>query len=269
MKIKTKRLLVFGLPLIGFIYLGYQYYKYHELNQFLRSYVDTEEQLLVTNSIDFYVSKYGRFPFKNSEEYNLFIQKLKKETGLKTNFFFEEYPYGIAVDSASLNYTFYSFGPDRNFDDLEYTPFNNDTDLWSFSPKKVDFYSYLFLNKNFDIVLNQRNLGKYDCNKHKSEIFSILLKENFDKSKQLIEGFFDDVKKASTEFKESLNKDEDKIESVGCPIFVYKDNRIVCLCEGGADTNTINQIKDSLINKLSPHYLSNIEIATFYIDLKR
>ena len=221
----------------------------------------------MTSSIDFYVSKYGQFPFNNDDEFQVFLQDLKKETDRDADFYFEQYPYGIIMDTTSMSYIFYSYGPNKSYDDLEYTPFGNKEGQWFFSPSKIDFFSYLFMDDNYDIVLNQRNLGKYDCSKRQSEVFSVLLKENPDDSKELINGFFKELKRKSSELRDSFDSENIKFYSSN-PIFRYQDNTIDVLCDNQIDTNTINEIKNTLIEELNNYYLDRIEIATFYIDLK-
>ena len=165
------------LTVLILFFLGYQYYRYMDLQNYLEDYkssfVEDDIILDITDSHD----EYGEVWPRNKKEMAEILEDIHNEREGKTQFI-EKYGYNIKIDTVDVEddtlkrsyveYQLYSYGPDRSDGKLKNLPFNTGdgeeltNNVANIVFREVPFWKYLFMDKNFDIILVYA-ISEYDC----------------------------------------------------------------------------------------------------------
>ncbi|UGU16124.1 hypothetical protein LS482_20905 [Sinomicrobium kalidii] len=288
-----KAILLFILIVI-FSFLGYQYYQYTALQKFIKNNKNSPEGFNVTERLSSWYNSFGEVWPSNKTELDSMLQEIRKY--YKTDkLYLEKYGYNLQVDTVivdtdtlkytNIAYKLYSYGPDKKDDNLKNTPFN-DTPL-EYAPilgeggipiKDISFMEYLFMDKNFDIVLLY-SIAEYNCNfnkfhyvdgpKRKGETFylggpGIKLKEGVVKGTTYDE-HSEKFNQTLQTIQEALAEQYPDMPTEGL-IFNYNGKRVRCICSFDISNAPITTIEKILTEKLNAT-TDYIDMAAFYMEV--
>lgn len=233
------RKLTITLFVIISLFIGYKYYKYTLLIEYL-NVINNDKQvmeLVISNYFDIYQEYPSKEPLKQAlKEYK------KNRPYLKKN------QYDIDVILTKNEFILYAYGIDNSNNQLEKK-----------LVKPNSFFDFLSTNyKGADLMILKSNNFDFGCNK------SFFKYRIFDKKKKLItnelqNSSFKEYIRSAEKF---LNKkNETDTVSINL-IFRYKEGNVVCLCKSRIRDSKVNYLENELTRYFS---LNKIGYSHFFI----
>lgn len=286
-------------------YLGYQYYEYMQLKGYLQKYqtslMESHIMLDITDSHD----EYGVLWPHNKEEMNEALDALDKYWDGRSINFLKKYGFNIKIDTVYnvnedtskirfLEYKLYSYGPDKKDGNLKNLPFNNGNsgeallgNNGNIIFKNIPFWNYLFMNKDFDIIMVYA-LSEYDCTLkkyHQTKVYlpgektgkmvsarilkpgykSIAQENSTYNRKEELDIYTKKFNQTLQTIRESLVEQYPDTPTEGL-IFNYNGKRVRCICSFNVPDAPVTTIEKILTEKLNAT-TDYIGMAAFYMEV--
>ncbi|SFW66122.1 hypothetical protein SAMN02927921_03087 [Sinomicrobium oceani] len=284
-------------------YIGYQYYQFTSFREFIKQFKNSGNELSVSTALTSSFDHYGELWPKNKKDLDSVLDRIKFLNGQTDRLYIEKYGYNIHIDTVMIDtdtlkvkyiaYKLYSYGPDKKDDQLKNLPFNNlpmEYTPWGIPIKEITFWEYLFMDKNFDVVLVYAS-PYYNCeNKKYSQVNSgapqsksgrmqdayiikPVQKRNGPLDITYIKKYEEDKENSYTKtfnqtlktIRENLTEQYPDTPTEGL-IFNYNGKRVRCICSFNVPDAPVTTIEKILTEKLNAT-ANYIGMTAFYMEV--
>ncbi|UGU18089.1 hypothetical protein LS482_09435 [Sinomicrobium kalidii] len=300
---KIVKVIVSLLVLTILSYTGYQYYQFTSFRKFIKRFKDSGNALSIGTALTSSYDHYGILWPKDKKELDSVLDRVKFLNGQADRLYIEKYGYNIHIDTVTVDtdtlkgefieYKLYSYGPNKKDDRLKKLPLNNlpmEYALGSTPIKEITFRNYLFMDKNFDVVLvyttpyysckNKRyrqttiiSPGSKAGRMQDAYIIKPVAKRNGPLDITYIDQYEEDKENVYTKkFNQTLRSIQENLTKqypdtpTETLIFNYNGKRVQCICSFNVPNTPITEIEKILTEKLNAT-TDYIGMTAFYMEV--
>ncbi|MGS2765279.1 hypothetical protein [Sinomicrobium sp. M5D2P9] len=292
---KIIKIVLFLFAVVILSYTGYEYYQYASLQKFIKNYKEAEEGFSVFTKIGSMHDQFGEVWPANKTQLDTMLQEIGRYKRTD-KLFLEKYGYNLQIDTVTVDtdtlkytnieYTLYSYGPDKKDDSLRNLPLNTipfEFNMSGASIKAITFWDYLFLNKKFDIVLVTA-ISEFNCEAKKYRYVDAVEREDkafylgrnmitegsvngesYEERSRKWEALDKKFSQTLKTIQENLTEQYPDTPTEGL-IFNYNGKHVRCICSFNVPDAPVTTIEKILTEKLNVT-ANYIGMTAFYMEV--